>query len=249
MAFSDNEILELPNGDPISATSSTQSLVEGQPIGQIQAIRYAGVNPADGRPMWYDADGNITFTPTFADDAVNYKDGVANTVGGFGNTFSFKGLTLDAFFQYSFGQWAFPQTDFYFTRSPDFLMQMSEEVLDRWRQPGDITYYPRAMNIGGADYPETSNYRTTFSTQGIYNTSYIRLKNVSLSYNLPDRVTQQLGLANVRLFASGVNLLTWTAWPYYDPEVAGNINDIYNNVTAASYPTERQVNAGIEIQF
>ena len=249
VAFTDNEILELPNGDPIRESASLTSLVEGRPIGQIQAIRWAGVNPADGRPMWYDGDGELTFTPTFADDAVNYKDGVANTVGGFGNTISFKGLTLDAFFQASFGQWSFAQTDFYFTRSPDFLMQLNEEVLDRWKQPGDVTYYPRAMNIGGQDYPGTSNYRTTFSTQGIYNTSYIRLKNVSLSYNLPDRVTQQLGLANVRLFASGVNLLTWTAWPWYDPEVAGDIRDIYNNNTAASYPTERQVNAGIEIQF
>jgi hypothetical protein len=46
-----------------------------------------------------------------------------------------------------------------------------------------------------------------------------------------------------------VNLLTWTAWPYYDPEVAFDETDIYQNVTAASYPTERQVNAGIEIRF
>ena len=248
VAFSDNEILELPNGDPIDEDDLFESLIEGQPIGQIKAVRWAGVNPADGRPMWYDADGNITYTPVNSVDAVNYKDGVANIVGGFGNTFTYKGISLDAFFQFSFGQWAFPQTDYYFTRTPDFGMNMSTEVLERWRLPGDITYYPRAMEAG-TDFLETNNYRTQLGTQSIYNASYIRLKNVSLNYNLPDRLIQQLGLSNIRLYASATNLLTWTAWPWYDPEVAANINDIYNNSTAASYPTERQINAGIEIQF
>lgn len=248
VSFSDNEILELPNGDPIDEDDLFTSLIEGQPIGQIQVVRWAGVNPADGRPMWYDADGNITYTPTNSVDAVNYKDGVANTVGGFGNTFSYKGLSLDAFFQFSFGQWAFPNTDYYFTRTPDFLMNLTTEVLDRWRMPGDITYYPRAMEAG-TDFAETANYRTQLSTASIYNASYIRLKNVSLNYNLPDRFTQRIGLSSVTFFASATNLVTWTAWPFYDPEVAFSPNDIYNNLTAASYPTERQVNAGIEIQF
>src|SRR5690625_5452359 len=86
-------------------------------------------------------------------------------------------------------------------------------------------------------------------THAIYNASYIRLKNVMLSYNLPASVTQRIGLADVRLFASAINLLTWTAWPWYDPEVAFDTRDIYTNVTTASYPTERQINAGIEIRF
>lgn len=248
VAFTDQEILELPDGEDIRPNSVFTSLQEGEPIGLIQVPRWAGVNPADGRPMWYDADGNITFNPVQADDAIKYEDGIANTIGGFGNTFNYKGLSLDAFFQFSFGQWAFPQSDFYFTRTPDFLMNLTEEVLDRWKQPGDITYYPRAIEAGG-DFPETVNYRTTLSTQAISNASYIRLKNISLSYTLPNRLTDRVGLSNVRVFATGVNLLTWTAWPYYDPEVAFDETDIYQNVTAASYPTERQVNAGIEIRF
>jgi len=101
----------------------------------------------------------------------------------------------------------------------------------------------------GTDFAETANYRTQLSTASIYNASYIRLKNISLNYSLPDRFTQRVGLNNVTFFASATNLVTWTAWPFYDPEVAFSPNDIYNNLTAASYPTERQVNAGIEIQF
>lgn len=248
VALMNNEILELPDNTPIGEDNAFTALKEGGVIGLIQVVRYAGVNPADGRPMWYDADGNLTFTPNASNDRIEYKDGFANTVGGFGNTVSYRGLTLDAFFQFSFGQWAFPQTDYYFTRTPDFLMNMVTEVEDRWREPGDMTYYPRAMEAG-TDFAETENYRTVLSTQSIYNASYIRLKNVSLSYQVPNRLTEQIGLNNVRLYASAINLLTWTAWPWYDPEVAFDPRDIYNNSTAASYPTERQVNAGIEIRF
>jgi TonB-dependent starch-binding outer membrane protein SusC len=248
IAIMDNEILELPDRNPIGENNTLTALKEGKPIGLIQVPRYAGVNPADGRPMWYDGDGNITFNPVQANDAIEYKDGFANMVGGFGNTLNYRGLTLDAFFQFSFGQWAFPQTDYFFTRTPDFLMQMTTEVEGRWRQPGDITSYPRAMEAG-TDFPETANYRTQLSTQSIYNASYIRLKNVSLSYQVPQRLAGQVGLNNVRVYASAVNLLTWTAWPWYDPEVAFSPTDIYNNQTSASYPTERQINAGIEIRF
>ena len=250
IAFIDNEILELPDMTDIGPNNTFTALIIGKPIGLIQVPRWAGVNPADGRPMWYDGDGNITFTPVQTRDAVEYKDGLANTVGGFGNTFSYKGLVLDAFFQFSFGQWAFPATDYYFTRTPDFLMNMSTEVEKRWRRPGDITHYPKAVTGAAAwTAAETANYRTQLGTQAIYNASYIRLKNVSLSYNLPRNITDRVGLQGVRVFASALNLVTWTAWPWYDPEVAFDPIDIYNNSTSASYPTERQVNAGIEIRF
>lgn len=248
VAFSENEILELPDGNDISPSSTFNSLIIGKPIGLIQVPRWAGVNPADGRPMWYDANGNITYRPEQDLDAIEYNDGTANIVGGFGNTLNYRGFSLDAFFQFSFGQWAFSGTDYYFTRTPDFLMNLTTEVLDRWQKPGDITYYPRAIE-GGNDYGETNNYRTQLGTQAIYNASYIRLKNVSLSYNLPNRVVDMIGVRGVRLYASGINLLTFTAWPWYDPEVARSTTDIYGNQTYASYPTEKQVYGGIEIQF
>lgn len=243
-----NEVLDLGEDDVLNENSTFNEIAVGQAIGIIQVPRWAGVNPADGRPMWYDADGNITYTPNSNDDSEIYKDGIAEVNGGFGNTLSYKGLSLDVFFQFSFGQWAFANTDYYFTRTPDFLMNLDDVVLDRWRQPGDVTYFPRAVE-GGTDFLETSNFRTTLGTQSIYNASYIRLKNVTLSYNLPASLTEQINLRGVRLFASGLNLMTWTAWPFYDPEVADGTNDIYGNLVAASYPTGMQINGGIEIQF
>lgn len=248
IAFMRNEVLELPNGETIDENDFLGEIAEGQPLGQIRAIRWAGVNPADGRPMWYDADGNITYNPDQTTDSFKYKDGVANQVGGFGNTLSYKAFTLDTFFQFSFGQWAFANTDWFFTRTPNFLMNLDEMLLDRWREPGDLTYIPRAA-LNGAAYQETADFRTQTGTHAVYNASYIRLKNVTLSYNAPRAVTETIGVSNLRLFVTGVNLHTWTAWPFYDPEVAFDDTDIFNNITIASYPTARQVNAGIELQF
>ncbi|MFU8812120.1 MAG: SusC/RagA family TonB-linked outer membrane protein [Balneolaceae bacterium] len=247
IATTQNEIRSLPEG-AINPDSQFNSLVEGEPIGRIRVPRWAGVNPADGRPMWLDGDGNLTFTPTQAEDAVNYKSGVENTFGGFGNTFAYKGVTLDVFFQGSFGQWAFASTDFFFTRTPDFLMSLEEQVLQRWRQPGDITHIPRATLAGG-DFPETNNFRTQNGTHAVYNSSFIRLKDITLSYNLPTDVTSRLGLRNVRLFATGLNIVTWSQWPWADPEVAFSPTDIFTNVTTAQLPTERQFSAGIEVSF
>lgn len=244
-----NEVLDLGEDDVLNENSTFQEIRVGQPIGQIQVPRWAGVNPADGRPMWFDADGNITYQPNSVEDSERYKDGVANVTGGFGNSLNYKGLSLDVFFQFAFGQWGFGNTDWFFTRTPDFLMNLNEKMIgDRWREPGDVTYFPRAAT-GGSAYEETANFRTTLGTHSIYNASYIRLKNVTLSYNLPSAVTDRLNLRGVRLFASGLNLATWTAWPYYDPEFAASETDIFGNLIAASFPTGMQINGGIEIQF
>ncbi len=243
-----NEVTSLPDGDPVDRASTLERLSEGDPIGQINTPEWAGVNPADGRPMWYDADGNLTYTPSEPDDNVSWNDGVANQVGGIGNSLDYRGIQLDIFFEFSFGQWAFPNTDWFFTRTPDFLMNLDEMVLDRWQEPGDMTYYPRAMTAG-TDFPETANYRTQQGTHAMYNASYIRLKDISLSYNMPVAITDPIGIRNLRIFASGVNLALWTAWPFYDPEVATDTDDIFQNFTQASYPTEQQFNVGIEIDF
>ncbi len=248
-----NEVLELPRDHDgefitINPNNFTQTIKVGQPLGIIFARRWAGVNPADGRPMWYDANGNITYTPSAVGDADFYKDGVQNITGGLGNTINYKGLSMDIFFEFNFGQWGFANTDWFFTRTPDFLMNLHEMVEDRWRQPGDITYLPKAIVVGG-NYPETADFRVTHSTNAIYNASYIKLKSITISYDLPRSLTDQLNIGGMRLFVTGANLYTWTAWPWYDPELAFNPTDIFGNFTQASYPGFRQFTTGLEVQF
>ncbi|MGF1670384.1 MAG: hypothetical protein ACFCU6_08050, partial [Balneolaceae bacterium] len=96
-----------------------------------------------------------------------------------------------------------------------------------------------------------SNHRTTTSTRFLWDASYIRLKNVTVGYQVPSRITNQIGVRGLRVFASGLNLITWSSWPGLDPEVAGagaNTTD-GNQFTTAQFPQAMQFNAGIELQF
>ena len=240
-----NEVIKLNQGQDQINSGFNNTIKVGQPFGVFYMPEFAGVNPADGRPFWYDENGDLTYTPTQAD--YKFQDsGNEDVIGGFGNTFSYKGLSLDVFFQYSFGAKAFDQSAWYFARSANMGGNVFDYISeDRWQEPGDVTYVPEAY--WGNVYPGTANYRTTPGTHMIYDASYIRLKNVRLSYNLPTSVTESLSLSNVRVFASGLNLVTWTEWPGLDPEATGE--GFYGNTTAASYPVARQINAGIQIDF
>lgn len=115
-----------------------------------------------------------------------------------------------------------------------------DALTDSWQNPGDIVPIP-APHLGSSSYPGTDFYSQS-SSNAFYNTDYIRLKNVTLRYSLPASLTDQLNLRGVSLNISALNLLTFTTYPGFDPEVAGGF-------TAASYPVGRQVNGGITVDF
>lgn len=243
-----NEVVQLNEGQDQINSGFSNTIKIGQPLGVFYMPDFAGVNPADGRPFWYDGEGNLTYTPVEADR--KFQDsGNPDVIGGFGNTFDYKGVSLDIFFQYSFGATAFDQSAWYFARSANMGGSVFEYIAeDRWREPGDITYVPQAY--WGNVYPGTANYRTEPGTHMTYDAGYIRLKNVRLSYSVPTSLTERLSLRNIRIFASALNLHTWTKWPGLDPEATGeDFGDSFGNTTAASYPVARQVNAGIQIDF
>ncbi|MCW9707583.1 SusC/RagA family TonB-linked outer membrane protein [Fodinibius salsisoli] len=239
IAVQQNEVKELANGSKMLDPGNDNPIAVGHSLDAFWMPKWAGVNPADGRPMWYDANGNITYNPTTADN-VFLDGGEQDLIGGFGNRFSYKGLSLDVFFQYSFGQTVQPQTEF------SYLFADEEGVLrevhtKRWRQPGDVTKYPRAEENGNG-YFEASGWSDVNSSNSLFDASYIRLKNISLSYSLPNHIVEKLNLRGIRIYGSGTNLMTWTAYPYVDPETVGP-------ESSASFPTALQINGGIELKF
>jgi hypothetical protein len=190
--------------------------------------------------MWYDVNGDITYFPSVDDNTFWGGGGEEDIIGGFGNTFSYKGLSLDVFLQYSFGRWQFMTQEMYFLNNLLFEVGANATYLrDRWQQAGDITRVPRlyATTVGPPD-GSTSDPRVTEADNFYEDASYIRLKNVTLSYNLPSTLLEKVNLRGVRLFASGLNLYTWTAYTGIDPEQSSQ-----------SFPSALQINGGIEIQF
>lgn len=242
LATNRNEVISLSNGTDELEPGTATPIRVGRSINAIQAVRWAGVNPADGRPLWYDADGNLTYQPVFNDDAVFIDGADQDLIGGLGNTFNYKGFSLDTFFQFSFGQNAQPTQVVAFGLNQvggsgtNGLVQRLE---DAWREPGDIKPFPAPTN--GFAYPGTAGYWID-SSDKFYNASYIRLKNITVSYSLPGTLLEKINLRSAQVFVSGLNLVTWTSYIGYDPEVAGV-------TTRASIPVGKAINGGIEIQF
>lgn len=231
ISFLNNEILELADG--LQNIGNTTRV--GHPIRIYWGHKWAGVNPADGRPMWYDVDGNITYQPTTADQRV-IGSPLPDITGGFNNSFSYGPIRLDALFQYVFG------LDVQSTQHNNLLniastRGLSTEVLDRWQNPGDRTSIPRAYTT--ASFPGTAAW-TTFSTRYLFDGSYVRLKNVNVSYDLPANLNSMLRLSQGRVYLRGLNLATWTRFPGLDPEA---------QEAGSTYPNARQYIAGVEFRF
>ncbi|HEY0669336.1 MAG TPA: SusC/RagA family TonB-linked outer membrane protein, partial [Sphingobacteriaceae bacterium] len=188
--------------------------VIGQPIGIIKAYRFAGVDPGTGRYQFYDSKGNSTFTPSFREDRTGLLNTAPRFYGGIQNSVSYKGFTLDFFFQVVEKRSLNPllMSGFH----PGFFnFNLPKEITNRWQQPGDIRPFQRYSQTFGEvfqsfDYVKNSDYNLTDG-------SFARLKNVSLSYQLPNRLKQKLSLQQARIYVQGQNIVTITDY-IFDPE-------------------------------
>ncbi|MCZ8353500.1 MAG: TonB-dependent receptor [Cyclobacteriaceae bacterium] len=221
----------------------------GRPLGQAWTARYAGVNPADGRAMWYDANNNITYDPQ-ANDRVFLSRGSGSFLlpdyyGGFTNTFTYKGFEVSAFFQFNIGQLA--ASNFKANSSMDYRFDTAqdEEMLERWQKPGDITDVPRiipgAQEVGSAN----SLFGGAISGHDRFteDASYLRLKQLSIAYTLPASLVSRLKLSSARVYLQGVNLWTLTEFTGLDPEFAANTSNI------GVLPPSQGIIAGVQFGF
>ena len=222
-----NRVLKLDGEQKeILSTSSrfANAVIIGQPLGVFYGVKYAGVDPTNGDPIYFNPD-NKTTTNVY-DDAGKFIIGDPNPdwIGGINNTVSYKGLELSVLFQGVFGNQVQDGGGGFMSASGDWFDNQTRDQLKRWQNPGDITDVPQARlnRWGDFDSPQ-------MSTRYVYDASYVRLKNLTLAYNLPTSVANKLKITNARFYVSGVNLYTFTKYPGWDPEVntdyrSGNVN-------------------------
>ena len=218
--------------DEYETSNTSTKLVVGHPVGEFYINRYAGVNPANGDALWYDKDGNITNELRDEDKVLVGKTYHAPWQGGFGTSLSWKGLSLSAQFSWVGDRWMI-NNDRYFDESNGRFMtyNQSKRLLNRWKQPGDVT-----------DIPRHGEY-TEFDSRLLEDASFLRLKNLMLSYNLPSNLLKKTGfIRGLRVYAQGQNLLTFTNFSGLDPEGV-------TNVYAAQYPMSRQYTFGLDLMF
>ena len=233
VSYNHNEIVELYNGVQEYERSNTNTkLVVGHPLGEFYINRYAGVNPANGDALWYDKDGNITNELHDEDKVLVGKSYIAPWQGGFGTAINWKGLSLSAQFSWVADRWML-NNDRYFDESNGRFASynQSNRLLERWMKPGDVT-----------DIPRHGEY-TEFDSRLLEDASFLRLKNVMLSYSLPSALLQKSrAFSGARIYAQAQNLLTFTKFSGLDPEGSSNIY-------AAQYPMSRQFTFGIDLTF
>lgn len=221
------DLIELP-GDPSTRV--------GRSIGSIFTQQYAGVNAATGRPMWYDTLGNVTYQPQNR-DRVYVGDSQPDFWGGWTNNFTWKGFTLDVFFQYEYGRVASDGQVNFMIENIARLNSFVDVYDNRWTKPGQITWYPR-MNANGA---ETKGSSALSGSRPLFRADYIRLKNVTLSYDLNSDLIRRLKIGSARFYLQGTNLWTSSDWFSYDIEFVGTSTGII--------PQSRNITAGIQIGF
>lgn len=190
------------------------ALIIGQPIGVFYAPRFAGADPNNGDPLFYKEDGKTT-TNSY-NDAGKFIVGDPNPdwIGGITNIVTWKGLELNFLFQGVFGNQVQDGAGGFMSASGDWFDNQTRDQLNRWRKAGDITQVPEVRINRWGDFESPS-----ISTRYIYDADYIRLKNVTLAYNIPQKLVNKAKLSSARIYLSGVNLLTFTDYPGWDPEV------------------------------
>jgi hypothetical protein len=232
-SYNYNEITELYNGVQEYERSNTNTkLVVGHPLGEFYINRYAGVNPINGDALWYDKNGALTTELRDEDKVLVGKSYIAPWQGGFGTALSWKGLSLSAQFSWVADRWMI-NNDRYFDESNGRFASynQSSRLLDRWQKPGDVTDIPR------------HGVYTEFDSRLLEDASFLRLKNVMLSYSFKfAEEKKRTFIRGFRLFAQGQNLLTFTKFSGLDPEGTSNIY-------AAQYPMARQFTFGLDLIF
>lgn len=222
---------------------------EGQPLGVFVAREFAGADPANGDALYYvntlKTDGTRDRTTTNdynAAEEVVIGNPNPKFIYGVRNTFSFKGIDLEVLLQGVQGNNLYYGGGQYMSASgSNGYDNQTRDQLNSWKKPGDITMVPEARLFFANGVDPSSRY--------IADGSFMRIKSVTLGYNLPQSITQKIKIERARIYVRGQNLFTSTKYNGWDPEVnadyqASNINQ---GVDFYSAPQIRAIVFGINI--
>ena len=251
MAFNKNKVVDIQT--QIIEASFFNRVMEGQPVGVFYTVEYAGVDPANGDALFYknvkNADGTIdrsTVAPSAYAQAQRVAVGNPNPdyIVGLTNNFSYQGFDLTVFFNGVFGnELSTYGMGRYSSANMRFEDNQTVDQIDAWTTPGQITNIPQARFF--------ANNGAQLSSRYVVDGSFVRLRNITLGYNIPARLLSKAKLDKVRIYTSALNLLTFTDYPYWDPEVNADFQD--TNVAKGNDfytpPQPKTILFGVNISF
>ena len=229
--INNNKVLEIPG----EFTGNTLRNQVGRPAATWFLVRWAGVDPSNGQPLYLDADGNITNEFLTSNRVYLDKNFYATYTGGFGADISYKGFTLNTLFSFEADRWR-QNSSLAIIEDVGLasFANQSTTMLDAWTTPGQVTAVP-AVSFGGLRAIDGDRY--------LEDASYLRLRNVTLSYNVDASIiAKSKFLTGLRVYVQGTNLVTWTKWRGFDPEG--------NQATGFfDYPVPRTFTLGFDLTF
>jgi TonB-linked SusC/RagA family outer membrane protein len=233
MSHNSNKLLELYNG--IEKVMGDKIWREDLDMNTYYLIRWAGVDPRDGAPLWYDANGGITRVYSI-DNRVPGKSSTPDLYGGITNTFMYKNWTLRIMANYTIGGYAFSSFGRGVMSDGLNIMDDNQSInqLDRWQNPGDLAMSPKL--IWGVSTKSIMN-----STRFLHSKTNIRLQNVALSYTLENKWLKRNGIKSCQFSLIGDNLGVWTP---YDKT---NRNSYKQSMSG--YPMESTITLSIDMSF
>lgn len=228
---------QIQNGYPVNIFYGyvTDGVFQNQSEVNNHAVQMPGSNPATST-----APGDIRFKDLNNDGVINDKDrtiiGNPNPKFTFSlnNTFTYKNFDLTIFLQGSYGNDIFNANRMY-TESMSVINNQNASVLGRWTGEGTSNSMPRAI------YGDP-NQNSRVSDRYVEDGSYIKIKNINLSYTLPKGAFGQ-NFSLIKVFVSAQNLVTWTKYSGFDPEVP------VNGIDNGTYPITRIVSLGLNVGF
>ncbi len=256
-----NKILKLHPDLNGVLISGSRIMREGESMYQSYLVDYAGVDPATGLSLFWDAnpkmdaDGNPMkddkglyiieneFLSTDASHAYSYNRKASGNLmpkayGGFGTTLRFFGVDFSMTFAYQFGGkiWDYTYQDLMHNGNTNYMGQnWHKDILNAWTPTNTQTDVPRL--------DREDSYTNYNSTRWLTSSNYLSLQNITLGYTLPAKVSHKLGLESVRIYGAAENVFLWSARKGLDPRQG------YVSSDAATYTGSRAISGGIHIEF
>ena len=252
IATNRNKLTELLGDDKPISIGANRALQVGKEVGAFYLFimdgiyQYDGEVPAEqyaqgiraGDVKWRDVDDN-----NLINDNDRQVIGSSNPYfsGGWNNTFRYKGVSLDVFFTYMYGNDVYAAWKINTSKLGHKNGVLAEEARNRWTGPGSTDLHPRSVS------GDTNNTRN--SDRWLEDGSFLRLRSLTLSYTVPEKISRRLAMKSLRVYFQGDNLWLATRYSGWDPEVSNNLDPRFMGVDNFSVPQPRMFCFGLNVTF
>jgi len=238
VAYNETKLLNLGDNEFITYSGDNRLRhTVGRSMYSFYLKEYYGVNPSNGEALWVAEDGSLTN---------NYNKGryiyagspEPKITGGLNTSLSYKGLNVSAFFEFKTGNKVMIIENRYFNADGNQMsMNQTKNALNYWKQPGDNGVHPKP--IAGV----SNNSYAFASTRWLQDGSYVRIKDITLSYTLPKKITDMAKIGNLKFYVSALNIYTFHDVDFWDPERG------VTGLGAGIYPMTKTIIGGLELSF